>query len=172
MTKIISGEREMFWSRIDIPTNPTAAADGTAPVNPVTVADKFIESVSIGVALATEAEELSETIHDIKTEIKAQRREIEAIRRQVLSTNFNEVKASWKEDLIDAFVLSICTPEQYSLLRAAYDYIDTLEAELDGKDKRLNTLRHRYKMHVQLMDWARQYVDYDKYQGKVSRGMR
>ena len=165
-------EREQFWNRVAIPMNENYEQDGTAPVNPVTVADKFIEAFGLGVELASEAEALSEVVHGLKADIASNERVLKRIRLNVFANNFSEVKASWKEDMMEAFVLSTADSQQVGELLAAYDEIDRLSEELVDSDKRLDTLNKRYKIHVTLMEWARQYVDYDKYQGKLNPGNR
>jgi hypothetical protein len=165
-------DREQFWEHAYIPINPTYEEDGTAPANPVTVADRFVVAGGTATYLASEAEELAEQVYDLEAERDSLRRSIVATRRDILAKNFAAVKTSWNIETTDAFIMATATAAQWIMLDAWYTEIDALMDQIAAKNKRLLTIQKRLKHIDKVMDWAKQYLDYDKLAARIKAGVR
>lgn len=161
-------EREEFWSGIVIPINENWQQDNTNFANPVDVADMFARATGTSTMLASEAEGLTEEIANFEFERDEAQIDLTKIRRQILADNFTDIKASWSGDVIEAFILSKAGDQKERMLELE-QHIEESVRQVRLRKPRLTKLEKRLKSLEKHMDWAKQWLDYDKLLQRITQ---
>jgi hypothetical protein len=158
----VEKEREEFWSRAFVPVDENWQESGTEFVNPVVVADMFAAATAISARLAQEAEIISEKLAKLEYEMAGYEREVAKIRRTIFADNYSKITKSAGSEIQDAFVLAMATNEQRLELTTHEEEIATRKDKIGRLTPRLDRLRYRLRVLEKNMEWAKQYLDFDK----------
>lgn len=161
-------EREEFWSGIVIPVNENWREDNTNFANPVDVADMFARATGTSTALASEAEGLTEEIANFEFERDEAHIELAKIRRTILADNFAGIKASWNADVIEAFILSMAGDQRPRLLELE-EHEEKAVRQIRLRKPRLSKLEKRLKSLEKHMEWAKEWMNYEKLMQRITQ---
>lgn len=162
-------ERERFWSEITVPTNPDWEEDGTSFVNPVHVSDMFATVTGVSSHLSWEAEILTEELANLDFELRQEEREWLRLRRAILVDHFQEIKASWGSEVLEAFIIH-AAGERLEELLAVEERIAELKTSMAAIKPRLEKLAKRLHAVNKNMEFAKQWLDYDKLLQRINGG--
>lgn len=160
-------ERSEFWTGLTIPVNEDWADDGTNFANPVEVADMFIRATGRSAELAAEAERISEAIANAEYLRDEARVQYVKLRRSVLSGNMSGIKSSWGAEVIEAYIMAVANDRANELLKLEQEITDA-EREIRVRKPRLERIRNRMKRLETTMEWAKQWLDFEKLMQRVT----
>ena len=161
-------ERAEFWNGIVIPVNENWREDGTNFANPVDVADMFARATGLSTSLAAEAEALTEEIANFEFERDEANIELRKIRRTILADHFSSIKASWNGDVVEAFILSMSGDQRDRLLELE-KHEEEATRQIRLRKPSLSKLEKRLKSLEKHMEWAKQWLDFDKLMQRITQ---
>lgn len=157
----MTDKQDTFWQDIQLPINEEYEENGYDIVNPVDVAEKFILAISYSTALGERAESLTQQLADLEIERDKKQRELNKLRRLILSENLPKLKSSWGSEIVEGFILASAGDKTASM--------KDLEVQVEQFDDKIAALKpkvlkaeKRLKLLEKNMEWARQFLDYDK----------
>ena len=162
-----TAERTKFWQDATIPVNESWMEDKTNFANPVEVADMFARATGVSAMLAAEAEELTEAIANAEFLKDDASIEYNRLRRQILAQNFGAIKSGWNSEAMDAFILASAGTQAPTLLAMEKD-VEVANREIRIRKPRLEKLKNRLKRLETSMEWAKQWLDYEKLMQRVT----
>lgn len=168
----IEEERANFWNSAYVPVDEDWKENGTEFVNSVVVADMFATSTGTAARLAQEAEVISEKIAKLEYEKGKVSRQIAKLRRTIFAEHYNKITKSAGTEIQDAFVLSMADEGQRQLLLSLEDSVDESQDKIGRLLPRLERVRYRLKVLEKNMEWAKQFLDYDKMLTRIHNGGR
>jgi uncharacterized coiled-coil DUF342 family protein len=154
--------RDDFWERIQVAVNADWEEEGVQFVNPVDVQDMFAEATGWAAFLAAEAEELTGEIANYDVERGQVQRRLAKLRRTIMADGYAKLAKSAGSEVIDAFVFASATDGQKTQILQYEDEIEALSDEINMRKPRLARLENRLKRLEKNMEFAKQYLDYDK----------
>lgn len=160
-------ERRQFWHDATIPVNESWIEDETNFANPVEVADMFARATGVSAMLASEAEELTEAVANAEFLKDEAALDYGRLRRQILSQNFSAIKSGWNSEAMDAFILASAKDQAPTLL-ALEKAVEDAAREIRIRKPRLEKIKNRLKRLETTMEWAKQWLDYDKLMVRVT----
>lgn len=160
-------ERQAFWRDASIPVNETWEKDGTDFANPVEIADMFVRATGMAAELAAEAEALTEAVANAEYIRDEAKLDYMRLRRSILAHNISSIKSGWSAEAVEAFILACAGDRAAELLRLE-KLVDDAEREIRVRRPRLEKIRNRLKRLETSMDWAKQYLDYEKLMQRVT----
>jgi hypothetical protein len=164
-------ERETFWQSIVIPINENWKADKTDFANPVEVADMFARATGMSTTLSTEAERLTEDIANYEYIRDEAQLELTKLRRRILSENIAALKASWGSEVVEAFILSSAGNQTESLLGLEKD-VEEAARQIRLRKPSLERLKKRLVALEVHMEWAKEWLNFDKLMQRITEGRR
>jgi hypothetical protein len=168
-----AADRQDFFSRVYVPVNRDWQQNGLEFVNAVQVQEMFAEATEVAALLAEEAEKLTDRVANLTFQRDQVQRQVARQRRLILSENFAAFKSHHQNnEPKDAFILAAATPEQKTFLVTLEEQEETLTRQIALVTPRLDKLRNRLKLLDTNMNYARQYLDYDKFMGRISSNGR
>lgn len=168
----VEAERAEFWNNSFVPVDEDWQENGTEFVNPVVVADMFAGATSRAARLAQEAEVISEKIAKLDYERGRAQRSIGKIRRAIFADNYSKITKSAGSEIQDAFVLAMADDAQREQIKAFEEEIDAHSDKIGKLTPRLDRIRFRLKTLEKNMEWAKQYLDFDKMLTRIQHGGR
>lgn len=159
---------EKFWEDIKIPFQEND--DNFQFVNPVAVAQKFAKASGILSFLSKQAEVLTEQIATYTIRLEEARRKLRGLRREVLSKHYKEISKSAGSEVQEAFIYNKATEDGCvtELLEIEAE-IESLTGMIASRQPRLDQFRARQKTLIQNMEWAEQYLNFEKHVTRVER---
>lgn len=152
---------DTFWQDVALPINEEHRENGYQIVNPVDVQEKFIVAIDYSNKIGELAEALAEALADLERERDEIQTKLNRLRRQILADNFPKIKSSWSSEIVDAFIFGVAGDQQRQLL--AYEQeIDQKQRGIAARKPKLAKAEKRLKLVEKNMEWAKQFLDYDK----------
>jgi len=154
-------ERDNFWEWVAIPFNDEDREFEF--VNPVELSERFIEATGIAANYGQITEQWTNELNRLDRERSDIARQIAALRRKILAENYAGITKSAGAEIQDAFVLK-CAREMglEDQLLALEKKHEEVQVKIDTLSARLELLRHRLKVLEKSMDWAREYLNFQK----------
>lgn len=163
---------EQFFSSIQIPFNSDWEENGFEFVNSVNVAEVFIKATAHSASLAEEAEKYTSDLANLDYQRGKKERELLKLRRSIFADKWNEITKSAGPEIQNAFILAKADEEQRTKLLAIEDEIEKLDDQVGRIKPRLDKVRNRMKLLERNMDWAKQFLDFDKLMKRITEGGR
>lgn len=160
-------ERQEFWSSAYVPVDEDWEETGTEFVNPVVVADMFALATGMAAKLAQEAEVISEQIANLEFEKAKLMRQLAKIRRTIFADHYNKITKSASAEIQDAFIMAMADEGQKKQILALEDEIEDCVQKIGRLTPRLEKIRFRLRTLEKNMEWAKQFLDYDKMQARI-----
>lgn len=151
-----------FFSVIQIPFNEDWRENGYEFVNAVSVAEIFIKATSYAAGLAERAENLTDKIANLEYQRGRRERDLLRTRRTIFSEKFSEITKSAGPEIQNAFLLAKADEGQRAQLLSIEADLDKFDDDIGRLKPRLDKVRGRMKLLERNMDWAKQWLDYDK----------
>lgn len=162
-----------FWNRAFIPVN-TENKDYEL-VNPVVVAERFVEVTHDMAQLAQHAEEGSDAIASLELDLSVNMRKTSKIRKRLLADNYDDVTKTASSEIQEAFILKCARDageEVLSTLENLEIERQDLESKISDHKLALEKIKNRMKLIQINMELAKQYLDHEKLLTRVSMNSR
>lgn len=153
-------KEDRFFEEVIVPFNDED--ESLEFINPVVVAEHFARITALNARLASQSEGGSSRLAELEADLKRENREIDKLRRKVFADNFNDVTRTAPKEIQDAFILSRADQEVLDQLTEHEDNKAYIEDEMDVVKAALDRIRSRMRLIEKTMDWAKQYLDYEK----------
>lgn len=164
-------DQDNFWADIALPVNTDYKENDYQIVNPVDVQEKFILAIDYSTRIGEQAEGLAEELADLEREREEIQTKLNRLRRQILADNFSKIKSSWNSELVDAFILGTAGDQLQQLLQYEKE-IDLKNTKIGAKKPKLIKAEKRLKLVEKNMEWAKQFLDYEKMVARIKSGNR
>lgn len=161
-------EREAFWSKTFVPVNEDWQENGFDFVNPVVVADMFASATSIASLLAQEAEVLTEQLAHAEVDLTLAQRQLSRLRRSIFAEHFSKLKVGAKVEVQDAFIIAYGGEENVAKLYKFETALDDAEDTVFVFKARLKKVERRLKVLQNNMEWAEQFLNYEKLLNRIT----
>jgi hypothetical protein len=161
-------ERAEFWEGIVVPINEKWREDNTNFANPVDVADMFARATGTSTGLASQAEALTEEIANFEFERDEADIQLSRLRRQILADNFSGLKASWGSEVVEAFILASAR-ESTTRLTELEKITEDATRQIRLRKPSLSRLEKRLKSLEKHMEWAREWMNYEKLMQRITQ---
>jgi uncharacterized coiled-coil DUF342 family protein len=163
--------KDTFWKDIELPINEDYQENGYQIVNPVDVSEKFVLAISYSTALGEKAENLTEQLAGLEEELADVTTKLNRLRRQILADNINKLKSSWSAEIVDAFILASAGDQTERLTKLEKEH-DELTGDIRALKPKLLKVEKRLKLLEKNMEWAKQFLDYEKLMHRIKMGNR
>lgn len=161
-------DNDNFWDALQIPMNEDWRENGLQLVNPVEVAEKFMECTSLAAFQAQQAEDLIREKESLAFQRTQALREMRRLKRIVLARNFKGITKSANADMLEAYLLSVMTEQEVGKFAELEAEIDVYSDEIGKREPRLGIIESRLKRMDKTLDYMKQYLDYHKLETRVS----
>ena len=167
MEQATENKRDPFWDGFEIPFQEEA--EDFDFINAVVVSKHFIKAISLSAEAAEKAEVLTIEIANKEVELARIERDLALIRRDLLAENYAGITKSASSEIQEAFILKCATGSKHeqtfrSLEKSREEALRFLEI----RKPRLEQLRARLKHIENKMNWAQQYLNFEKILMKVT----
>lgn len=163
---------DTFWRDLAIPYQDQFE-DEFEFANPVQVSQSFIRGTALSAQLAEQAEALAEELANFEVLLSRSQRKLGKLRRELLANHFSGIKTSASSEIQDAYILTIARDDgRLQELEDIEEEIDRFQREIELREPRLAHIRSRLKRLDKKMDWAKQYLDYEKLMTRIGMNGR
>jgi chorismate mutase len=163
---------EEFYRRIQVEVNEEWKENGADFINPVQVAEMFADNTGLAAWLAHEAEQITAELNDLSEQDTKLERQQARLRRQVLADNLGSFKASYNTEAQDAFIFAAANEADRAQLLRLEQERDEVADKVAAIKPRSERNKHRLKVLERNMEYAKQYLDYDKLMTRIAESQR
>lgn len=164
--------QDTFWDDIQIPINPDWEDNDADFVNPVVVADMFASATGFAATICSDLEALTDKLSKLERQKAKLVKELARIRRDILAEEYKRITKSASPEVQTAFIWSSASSKQRTLMRNYEDKLEVIDAHIMSITAERERLNNRLKRLDRNMDFAREYLNFDKHMAKVSFGQR
>jgi hypothetical protein len=162
-------KKDGFWDVAQIPFNEEADENGFEFINAIDIAERFLEAASWASFLAQKSERLASTLAALETEKIQTERQLARLRREIFSKHYDKITKSASSEVQDAFLLAKAREEEREDdLLELEERIEELLCEIEAVTPTMNKIRGRMKVLERNMEYAKQYLDYEKLEKRIS----
>lgn len=159
-------KKDPFWNEVIIPFQEEDPEFQFA--NPVIVSEQFIKAVAQGARIGERSEVLVRRLKKLNSIKKDITRDLAKLKQEILAKFYSEVTKTASPDIMAAFIRRKAEEvDREDELAGLLKELDTVDAEIDDVQDQLDILKDRMKFLDKAMDWARQFLDYDKLQQRL-----
>lgn len=152
---------EEFWDDMIIPFQTVDKEFQW--VNSVVVVRKFITSIGTLSMLGKSMEVLTEQLGSLNVQLEAEQRKLKVLRKEILSRHYKAITKSASSELQDAFIRNKAQEDGVLAdLTILETEIERLTVQIARRKPRVAQYQFRIKTLNTSMEWAKQYVDFDK----------
>lgn len=161
-------EREEFWRTSCVPYNDEWQENGLDFVNPVTVADQFIKAAAQASRTAYEAEIIAKHVAEWQDMQDAVEHKLLVLRRKILAENYDKITKSATPEIQNAFILKHAG-KHATEMQEKENELETIVREIGAWKPYLAKLDKRLRRLERNMDWATQYLNFDKHIDNINK---
>ncbi len=153
---------DTFWAELKIPYQEEDSSFQFA--NTVVVAQHFLKSVGRAAQLGEQAEDLTRQIANVIIQRERKERQLKILRRQILAKHYAALAKSAAHEVREAFILAMAKEDDVlTELLAIESSINSFTILLEAMEPQVSQYRARLKMLETTVEWATQYINFEKF---------